>query len=332
MQAAPGVYFLVEGGCVLVKASRRADLQIDRMRLDQRRSEELARSIPADPSKPRRSIDLTVLGVIVTPSWSSALKLRHVLERFWSARRQLGQGQGLLLTQDDISTTLRHFAQRFGLQCVGATTVEKPAKRLRGPGQPSTVRRYVPDPSMSKAELLHQIDLNPGKKRIGQIKADVKLETLLGGVARLGNITEAQTLAAAQFKTLHEKAQLGGAKAIDYSAVKVDTSGGSVNSVLDIGEQARIDLAAAKAALGVTRTGLIEQVVIYGDTVSRIARKRGVGTGGAARSRVTGEVLEAVDVLANHFGYAGAGKGKGEITKWADRPRLPLVDQSNQEV
>src|SRR5690554_6536442 len=48
---------------------------------------------------------------------------------------------------------------------------------------------------------------------------------LIGGLARVKTKSEAHVLAAIRYGNLFDRAQIGGARATDYTQVKVDTSG-----------------------------------------------------------------------------------------------------------
>lgn len=133
--------------------------------------------------------------------------------------------------------------------------------------------------------------------------------TLIGGLARIGR-TEAQTLAAARYRGLFERSQIGGAKATDYSAVRVDTSAGSVDLVFEIGEDARREYRRAVQRLGLWRSSIVEQVVCHDMSLRKVARAVEDGDGGAAQERVKAVVLDGVDSLVDLFGF-GEARGKG---------------------
>jgi len=157
--------------------------------------------------------------------------------------------------------------------------------------------KMVPDPSMSDAEYFHQRQKKSGPN-IGKVSAKVNMSELIGGFARFDRRTEAQEAAAARYRGLHERAQIGRARAVDYAAVKVDTSGPTENRAGEIGQDARRRYADAVQFLGIVRSSLIERIVVYDVPVSKIAK------GSRERERLTREVFAALDDLAVHFGLA----------------------------
>ena len=333
MNAEAGVYFAVDGERVRIKATRRADLQIGRLDLHAKRVADL-QVLAAKQGESKRSILPTVMGVIVTPSYDSAQKLQRAIERTWVTKRRQSEGEGLwyALTHSEVTATLKQCANTFKLKCQGISL--QPRKSgAKHPAGPMSVTRYVPDPSIAKSEKIIQMATLDQKRRAAQVQVEVKMSTLIGGLSRLGKVRDEHKQAAARLKTLHEQAQLGGARAVDYAAVKVDTSGSGENNIGEIGEQARRDYKIATDALGSAKTEIVERIVIFGETVSQIAKGRGIGNGGAARAKVTTEVVDAVDDLAHHFGlYAGAGRGKVRVTRWADGPRLPMEPAEREPV
>jgi hypothetical protein len=167
--------------------------------------------------------------------------------------------------------------------------------------------RMVQDPSMSDAEYFHQRQKKSGP-HVGKVAARVNMLALIGGFARFRDRTEAQEAAAARFRGIWERAQIGGAKAMDYAAVKVDTSGPSEDAMFEIGEDARYQYRTAVKSLGMLRSSLVERIVVHDVSISLIA-----GRGARARARVTKDFLDALDDLAEHFAHGkrkGAGKRK----------------------
>lgn len=157
-------------------------------------------------------------------------------------------------------------------------------------------RRLVPDPMMSDAEYFEQRRTRSGP-HVGKVSAEINMVELIGGLARIADRSEVQEAAAARFRLLHERAQLGGARAIDYTAVRVDTSGGG--DAVEFGERARHDYADAVRHLGLIRSSLVERVVVYDMSLRDIA-----GGGARARSRAKADLGDALDDLAVHFRLA----------------------------
>jgi hypothetical protein len=124
----------------------------------------------------------------------------------------------------------------FQREINGATGIpETPAEK-----RPKPTEELRPDPLLTDAEYFHQRRVKPGKD-VGKAPVLVNKLELIGGLARLGGVKEWQEAAAAKYRLLHERSQIGGAKAIDYAAVKVDTSGPSEDAVFIVGANARAD-------------------------------------------------------------------------------------------
>jgi hypothetical protein len=296
----PGVVFTVVPDGVRLTLTRRADLV--RSRLDQQaRSIADLERVKRDAAKAGttllREIERKEIGVVLAPSPEFARKLRRVLERAF-----LSSGSGGILTIDQAEDALGR-CRRLGMVCHRGE-VPIPGPRSIG-NKVATEKRYVSDPMMSKAEYLHQLQMFPNQRWVGRIKADVNMSTLIGGLARIRNRTEAQTQGAAHYRSLVERAQLGGARAIDYERVKVDTSAAGSNIILEVGEHARRQLKGARARLGPERSLVAERVIVGGEAVGDVAESLGLGCGGTARQKVTSILLDATDELACFFGYAG---------------------------
>lgn len=174
-------------------------------------------------------------------------------------------------------------------------------------------KRMVDNPLRTTATYLDELDKKPATQQPGRIEVDVKMSTLIGGFSRVKSRTEAETLAAARFRGLYERAQLGGARAMDYEAVKVDTSGPSEEAVFEVGDQARREYMAAVQRLGMEASSLAEQVIVHDMSVRDLCKARGEGDGGAARERMTIRLREATTVLSEHFGYAGTAPSRSKI-------------------
>jgi hypothetical protein len=182
----------------------------------------------------------------------------------------------------------------FQREINGATGIpETPAEK-----RPKPTEELRPDPSLTDAEYFHQRRVKPGKD-VGKAPVLVNKLELIGGLARLGGVKEWQEAAAAKYRLLHERSQIGGAKAIDYAAVKVDTSGPSEDAVFIVGANARAEYRDAVQFLGMIRSNLVERVVVYDQSIGKIA-----GRSARARSRTTKLLLDALDDLAVHFGLA----------------------------
>lgn len=200
-------------------------------------------------------------------------------------------------------------ARRAEMRLFAARLVPKPPKK--DPALPQAAvtliaKRRVENPLRNDwivEEALRELGIKP-EDLPSIIDADVRLVSLIGGLARIGR-TEGQTLAAARYRLLWERSQIGGSKATDYSQAKVDVSGAAQNLVADIGADARGEYMSAVQRLGMLKSQLVEEVVCRERTVRDLARSLGEGQGGAGFERAKGRLLDAVDVLAEHFGYDG---------------------------
>lgn len=160
--------------------------------------------------------------------------------------------------------------------------------------------RLVPDPAMTDAEYFHQRRTKTGP-HVGKVGVAMNMLELIGGLARIKGVTEPQEAAAAKYRLLHDRAQIGGARAIDYAAVKVDTSGQAYGATAEIGEDARRQYKDAVRHLGMVRSSLVERVVVYDQSITMVA-----GKSSRARARGTRDLLDALDDLAVHFKFTAA--------------------------
>lgn len=162
--------------------------------------------------------------------------------------------------------------------------------------------RLVQDPAITDAEYFHQRQTKSGPY-VGKVGVTINMLELVGGLARIRDRTELQEAAAAKYRLLHERSQIGGARAVDYAAVKVDTSGPSDSASAEIGEDARRQYKDAVQYLGMTRSSLVERIVVYDQSVSAVA-----GKGARARMTATRDLLDALEDLAVHFKFATSHK------------------------
>jgi hypothetical protein len=176
-------------------------------------------------------------------------------------------------------------------------------------------RRMVDDPMLTSAEHAHRAQVG----RAVKVEVDIRLASLIGGLARMRR-TPAQEQAAARYRGLWERAQIGGARATDYSAVRVDSSGPSEAAVWEMGEDARRGYGAAVRALGMVGSAVVEKVVCHEMSVRQAAEALGWGQGGAGRSRVLRLLREALAVLALHFQEAGVVRGSARLRMEGERP------------
>lgn len=177
----------------------------------------------------------------------------------------------------------------------GNATRPMPAQALTSQA-PMLERRWIQDPAISDAEYFHLRSTQSGPY-VGKEFVPVNMLGLIGGLARIKDRSEVQVAAAAKYRLLHERAQLGGARSIDYAAVRVDTSGGG--DVVEFGEAARRDYADAVRYLGMLRSSLVERIVVHDMSLRDVA-----GQGGRGKAKAKQGLLSALDELAVHFKLA----------------------------
>lgn len=162
--------------------------------------------------------------------------------------------------------------------------------------------RRVDSPLLTWAQFVHELD--EGRPNAGKQLATINLRTLMGGFCRFHG-TEAQQRACAKLKSLYERSQVGGAKAIDPSVEPVDGGGVNPEANIEIGADARKQYVAVRALLGRRDLERIEFVVIRERGPTPYAKWRGLGDGGRGVSRGMVEVREVADRLAVHWKYQG---------------------------
>ncbi len=193
-------------------------------------------------------------------------------------------------------------------------------QRLVDTGEPMTVLEAATVDNPLRSDDLVADELEAGADRqAASIPVSRNLSSLIGGLARVARRTEAQTLAAAQYRMLYEQAQIGGAKAIDYEAVRVDTSGPSATAASDVGAEARRRYAAASQHLGMVQSSMIERVVCHGASVRELARSLGRNEGAASKNKTQGELLQALENLAVHLGFSSRAGLKRAIRRDGER-------------
>jgi len=181
-----------------------------------------------------------------------------------------------------------------------------------------------------RADELVAAELEAGDERLSsRIKVDVRMSALVGGLCRVEGVTDFQRAAAGRFRTLWELSQIGGARAIDYTSVRVDTSGGPADRVLTSGEDARREYAQAVQLMGMVKSNLVERVVCDEMGIRELARHLGRADGGKARQALLREVLEGVDVLVKYF-HMGPAQGRARLV--AEGERLPLPTQRTEVI
>jgi len=170
-----------------------------------------------------------------------------------------------------------------------------------GEGKPAIVYRLVDNPMITQGLLDAVTSGEVETKHEASQLAAINQALLVGGLARVKGKTEAQFLAATRYCHLSERAQIGGAKATDYSQVRVDTSGPQQEQISTAQDDTRAELIAAHRALGAEATAIVDRVVVYGDSVRTLAKRLGYVEGGQGRKRAERRLLQALDVLVDHF-------------------------------
>lgn len=118
---------------------------------------------------------------------------------------------------------------------------------------------WVDSPQTAWAQYLYELDT--GSPSAGRQQAMVDRKTLMGGACRF-NCTPSQEEAAARFKTIYDRSQVGGAKAVDPSREAVDGGGINPESVIEIGADARAAYNRLFTRLGRQTMQRLEFVVI----------------------------------------------------------------------
>ncbi len=157
--------------------------------------------------------------------------------------------------------------------------------------------RMIQDPAISDAEYWHQRQTKSGPY-VGKTAATFNMIEYVGGLARLKGASEMQIMAAAKYRMAFERAQIGGARAVDYAAVKVDTSGPGSDPLAGRTAEALEQYKRAVRYLGMVRSNMVERVICHDQTLTTRSM------GARARGRAKDELFEALDDLAVHFRLA----------------------------
>jgi hypothetical protein len=158
----------------------------------------------------------------------------------------------------------------------------------------SVEHRFVQDPAISDAEYFHQRQTKSGPY-VGKVSVAANMIEYIGGLARLKGASEMQIMAAAKYRNAYDRAQIGGARAVDYTAVKVDTSGPREDMLQGHHVDALEAYKEAVRCLGMLRSSLIERVIVHDQPLTH----RGMGA--RARAGAKDDLFSALDDLAVHF-------------------------------
>jgi hypothetical protein len=129
----------------------------------------------------------------------------------------------------------------------------------------------------------------------------VNAATTMGGMARIKGLGDAQKAAVSRYRSLYDRAQIGGARATDYAAVRVDVSG-SGHDVGEDGASARREYLLARRAVGPFQASLLDRVICEDASLRELARALGEPNGGSGTMRVRKRLLQALDELVLYFG------------------------------
>lgn len=195
-----------------------------------------------------------------------------------------------------------HVRTRF--EVLAALELERVRQVLVRPAAPPSApplvisdTRWIQDPAISDAEYFHQRQTKSGPY-VGKVSVATNMVEYIGGLARLKGASEMQIMAAAKYRNAYDRAQIGGARAVDYAAVKVDTSGPREDALAGRQVDALEAYKDAVRCLGMLRSSYVERVIVHDQPLTR----RGMGS--RARDRAKSELFAALDDLAVHFKLA----------------------------
>lgn len=177
---------------------------------------------------------------------------------------------------------------------IAAKKAAEQARKAKARVERVSTPRLIPDPSMSPAEYFHQRLVRSGPN-VGKVVTMYNMREYVGGLANLKDASEMQIMAAAKYRNIYDRAQIGGARAMDYAAVKVDTSGPSGDGMRDATIDAVDEYQAATQFLGMVKSSVIERVIVHDQSLTF----RGMAA--RARERAKVELFAALDDLAVHF-------------------------------
>ncbi len=169
---------------------------------------------------------------------------------------------------------------------------------------PDIREAWVDAPQTSWAQYLHE--LNAGIPHAGRERVRRDMRTMIGGFCRFHG-SPSQNEAAARFKAICERAQLGGAKAVDPSREPVDGGGINPESVIESGADARRAYNAMHIKFGKQVMLHLEYVIVHDHGPTAYARwlHRGKVQSGQVTGRCAVEFRRIVDGLAEHLKLAG---------------------------
>lgn len=150
--------------------------------------------------------------------------------------------------------------------------------------------KRVDSPDMGYAQYMAEL-ATVGPARAGKIDVRVNMRSVMGGFAKFDG-TEAQQQAASRFRSLWDRGQVGGARAVDTSRETVD--GGYLNPEGNIisGEDARREYRRITTGLGTVDTERFEQVVNWDLSPTAYAKWRYEATSKPNERRIGNGITE----------------------------------------
>lgn len=199
-------------------------------------------------------------------------------------------------------------------------------------GEPDTKRvldaRLVDDPYVTKGLLTAVAEGEVETKHEERKLTPHNMVILIGGLARVRTKSEEHVLAAIRYGNLFDRAQIGGARATDYSQVRVDTSGPKQDQISASQDDARTVLEGARRCLGPRATSIVEMVVVGGSSVRQLARRLEYGESGKGRRKAEAELMRAMDALVGHFKLDPPAKSRPH--RWNDGSKASFDDGNPQ--
>lgn len=159
---------------------------------------------------------------------------------------------------------------------------------------------WVEAPLKTWAQTLHELEA--GIPQAGRERVALDRRTLMGGFCRFHG-TEAQEKAAARFKAIYERSQVGGAKAVDPSREPVDGGGINPESVIEIGADARAAYNEMVAIFGKSIMKRFEYVMVgeHGPTAYARWLHHGQQQSGQVVARCAADFRRLMEHLAVHL-------------------------------
>ncbi len=195
-------------------------------------------------------------------------------------------------------STIHRLADPVPVSRKGRRGKPKPVTRAAGcEGKRIEATRVVDDPYA----------IEPGTKMTARVNvAEHPLEWML---AR-GRLQAAHYEAGVKFRAIYARAEIGGAKAMDLSKVKVD-GGGAGDPLAEGVAEAHRDLSRIYAALGAVHGRIVELVCGQGLSVTEVSERWGGGWAPLmVRNHISISLIEGLETLATEVWGARGGAGR----------------------